>query len=246
VTPSPSEARLDTPYRFRMKDLCEATGLPRQAIHFYIQEGLLPPGHKTSRNMAWYSEEHLERLRLIKQLQHERFLPLKAIKAVLDGREEMFAPEQHQFLIQVKEQLANTLAAPADRTTTVDAQEVATRTGVEMDEIERAIELGLLAGQRDPSGRLRIPEDDTWMLELFGEMRRIGFTRERGFVVDDLAFYEDAMNTMFQQEAKLISSRLSHLPPGQAAIMIERALPIIHQFLTRYHADRVRDFFASM
>ena len=29
---------------YRMKDLCEATGLPRQAIHFYIQQGLLPPG----------------------------------------------------------------------------------------------------------------------------------------------------------------------------------------------------------
>ena len=29
-------------WRYRMKDLCEATGLPRQAIHFYIQQGLLP------------------------------------------------------------------------------------------------------------------------------------------------------------------------------------------------------------
>ena len=35
---------------YRMKDLCEATGLPRQAIHFYIQQGLLPAGRKTGRN----------------------------------------------------------------------------------------------------------------------------------------------------------------------------------------------------
>ena len=27
-------------WMYRMKDLCEATGLPRQAIHFYIQQGL--------------------------------------------------------------------------------------------------------------------------------------------------------------------------------------------------------------
>ena len=40
---------------YRMKDLCEASGLPRQAIHFYIQQGLLPPGQKTGRNMAWYT-----------------------------------------------------------------------------------------------------------------------------------------------------------------------------------------------
>jgi DNA-binding transcriptional MerR regulator len=233
-------------FRYRMKDLCEATGLPRQAIHFYIQEGLLPPGHKTSRNMAWYAEEHLERLRLIKQLQHERFLPLKAIKAVLEGREETFAPEQHQFLLEVKERLATSLAAPGGRTATVEAEELSRRSGVEMDQIERAMELGLLGGRRGEDGRLQIAEDDAWMVDLFGEMRRVGFTRELGFVVDDLVFYEDAMNALFQQEAKLISSRLSHLPADRAATMIERALPIIHQFLTRYHSDRVRDFFSTM
>ena len=37
---------------YRMKDLCELTGLPRQVIHFYIQQGLVPPGVKTGRNMA--------------------------------------------------------------------------------------------------------------------------------------------------------------------------------------------------
>ena len=53
-------------YRYKMKDLADATGLDRQGIHFYIQHGLLPPGHKTGRNMAWYTEAHMERLRLIK------------------------------------------------------------------------------------------------------------------------------------------------------------------------------------
>ena len=42
-------------YRYKMKDLADATGLDRQGIHFYIQQGLLPPGHKTGRNMAWYT-----------------------------------------------------------------------------------------------------------------------------------------------------------------------------------------------
>ncbi|MEM6956901.1 MAG: MerR family transcriptional regulator, partial [Myxococcota bacterium] len=62
----------------RMRDLCKASGLERQAIHFYIQQGLLPPGIKTGRNTAVYSSEHVERLHLIRQLKEERFLPLKA------------------------------------------------------------------------------------------------------------------------------------------------------------------------
>ena len=100
---------------YRMKDLCETTGLPRQAIHFYIQQGLLPPGQKTGRNMAWYADEHLDRLRLIKKLQHEQFLPLKAIKALFDGEDGVFSPRQHAFLAGVKEHVAESLKTGDDR-----------------------------------------------------------------------------------------------------------------------------------
>ena len=110
-TIDPNEDR----WRLRMKDLCEATGLPRQAIHFYIQQGLLPAGRKTGRNMAWYTEEHVERLRLIKKLQHEQFLPLKAIKALFDGEEGVFSPTQHAFLAGVKEHVAESLKTSGDR-----------------------------------------------------------------------------------------------------------------------------------
>src|SRR5688572_29910951 len=89
---APSRTAGKRGFAYKMKDLVVASGLPRQAIHFYVKEGLLPPGKKTGRNTALYSEEHLTRLALIKKLKHERFLPLKAIKAVLDGRESGFTP----------------------------------------------------------------------------------------------------------------------------------------------------------
>ena len=34
--------------------------------------------------MAWYPPEFVERIRLIKRLQEERFMPLKVIREVLD------------------------------------------------------------------------------------------------------------------------------------------------------------------
>ncbi len=225
------------PWRYRMKDLCESTGLPRQAIHFYIQQGLLPPGRKTGRNMALYGDEHLERLRLIKKLQHERFLPLKAIKALLDGRGEMFTPSQHRFLVEVKERLSASLARPGQRAS-MDAEQLLARTGVTRVDLERAVELGLLGARRDDDGHLQIAEDDAWMVELLGEIRRIGFTEELGYTLDDFAFYQEAMDRMLEREITLLSSRLAGLPPEQVAPMIERVLPLIHAFLTRYHADR--------
>ncbi len=233
-------------HHLRMKDLCAATSLERQAIHFYIQQGLLPPGKKTGRNMAWYSDEHVQRLQLIKKLQHERFLPLKAIKAILDGREESFAPEQHQFLARVRDRLAPDLVSGDRRDQFLDADEVCQRAGVERRDVEEAVEQGMLGAERTDDGGLRIAEDDVWMIETFGEMRRLGFTRELGFTVADVAFYEEAMSRLFREEMRLLSRRLSHLPPDEAAPMVERALPVIHTFLTRYHAQRVREFFGSL
>ena len=111
-------------WSLRMKDLCDLTGLPRQAIHFYIQQGLLPAGHKTGRNMAFYGDEHVERLKLIKKLQHERFLPLKAIKALLDDQDTAFSAAQRGFLLGVKQRL-DTLGREAEgEKSAVDADEV--------------------------------------------------------------------------------------------------------------------------
>ncbi len=230
----------------RMKDLCDATGLDRQAIHFYIQQGLLPPGRKTGKNMAFYSDAHIARLQLIKKLQHERFLPLKAIKALLDGREERFTPAQHRFLGEVRERLGATLAPPPEKTATVDLEGLMLRSGIDRDDVDRAKELGLVATRVGPDGREVVAEDDAWLFDLFGEMRRAGLTRELGFTADDVAFYEEVVDKLFGEELRLLSARLSHLPPDYVARLIERALPLIHALIVRYHAAKVRNFFGAM
>ena len=65
----------------RMSELAEASDVPAATIKHYLREGLLPEPVKTSRNMAYYPPEFVERIRLIKQLQEERFMPLKVISA---------------------------------------------------------------------------------------------------------------------------------------------------------------------
>ena len=71
----------------RIGELAEASGVPVPTIKHYLREGLLPEPVKTSRNMAYYPPEFVDRIKLIKRLQEERYLPLKAIKDVLDTRE---------------------------------------------------------------------------------------------------------------------------------------------------------------
>ena len=233
-------------WRYKMKDLCELTGLERQTIHFYIQQGLMSPGHKTGRNMAWYGQEHLQRLETIKKLQHERFLPLKAIKALLDGQDSVFTPAQRLFLSDVRRNLADDIGRAEDRQSMVNAEAMLERTGVDREDLERALALGLVGAQTDSEGQLQIAEADVWRFELFGKVRSIGFTREHGFSVDDLMFYEELVTKLFQEEIRLVSSRLNELPPAQVATMIEKVIPIIHELITQQHEKQVREFFGTL
>lgn len=230
---------------YRMKDLCEGTGLPRQAIHFYIQQGLLPPGQKTGRNMAWYSEEHLERLRLIKKLQHEQFLPLKAIKALFDGEDGVFSPPQHAFLAGVKERLAESLKTSDDRSPTLTPAEISEKTGIDAADVEQAFELGLVGGART-DGTLRIAAADSWIFEVFGQVRALGFTPDLGFGVEDMALYQDSITKLLNEEVRLVFDRLSELPPEKVAMMIEAVVPILDHYIMRLHSTKIREFFANV
>lgn len=68
--------------QFTISDLEDTTGVSRRTIHFYIKEGLIPPSYGTGGG-AYYGEEHLLRLLLIKDLQGSH-LKLSGIKEALD------------------------------------------------------------------------------------------------------------------------------------------------------------------
>ena len=70
---------------FKMSELAERSGVSAGTIKHYLREGLLPEPVRTSRNMAYYPPEFVERIRLIKRLQEERFMPLRLIKGVIDA-----------------------------------------------------------------------------------------------------------------------------------------------------------------
>jgi len=234
-----------TRWPYKMKDLCERTNLPRQVIHFYIQQGLVPEGHKTGRNMAYYDEEHVERVLLVRRLQHERFLPLKAIRALLEDRDEAFSSAQRQQLRDVQAHLPPSLKARAERPSTVDANEVLRKHGLSRDDLDGMVEIGLLAVDHTTASP-RIARDDAWLLELWADVRRAGFTKELGFTARDLAIYEEAVSQMFQRETQMLAARLEGLPPARAAELLERALPLVHTFVARYHVERAKGFFSTL
>ena len=70
----------------KMSELAERSGVSAATIKHYLREGLLGTDEevvRTSRNMAYYPLEFVERVRLIKRLQEERYMPLRVIRELI-------------------------------------------------------------------------------------------------------------------------------------------------------------------
>ncbi|WP_051386115.1 MerR family transcriptional regulator [Actinokineospora inagensis] len=52
----------------RIGELSKRTGVAVPTIKYYLREGLLPPGERTSPNQARYDDGHVQRLRLVRAL----------------------------------------------------------------------------------------------------------------------------------------------------------------------------------
>jgi DNA-binding transcriptional MerR regulator len=72
----------------RMRELAEATGLPKSAILHYVAQGLLPEPVRTGPNMAYYDPVCIERIKYIKTIQSRYAFPLGKIKMILARKDE--------------------------------------------------------------------------------------------------------------------------------------------------------------
>jgi DNA-binding transcriptional MerR regulator len=227
--------------RYRMKQLCEMTGMSRQAIHFYIKKGLVPPGIKHGETSAEYTDEHVERIRLVRRMKEEQFLPLDAIKATLDQRDQRFTPAQRRVLSSVRREFT-TKPARARTSASLGIKTVQRRTGADAGEIEQLIEAGLVRGYRDDNDGWRVAHDDVWLVERWSELSALGFSADNGFSPADLLLYAESVDALVQREADLVLSKLSEMRPEELSAMIERVLPILGSVLARLHDRAVRKF----
>ncbi|APX33156.1 transcriptional regulator [Brachybacterium sp. P6-10-X1] len=67
----------------RISELSATTDVPIGTIKYYLREGLLPAGRRSSRTTADYDDGHAERLRLIRALVQTGGLGIAAVRRVL-------------------------------------------------------------------------------------------------------------------------------------------------------------------
>lgn len=207
-----------------MRDLEKASGVGRETIRYYIREGLLPEPARASRNSASYSEAHVGRLKAIKRLQEERFLPLAVIRRLLEAEDAGLPPDPPAFPT-----LDALLAARLDR----DAARVPVATamaqaGCDDEELAESVANGMIAVDADGMVTAR----EAAILRALAQLRDIGFTRELGFEGDALRLYVDFIDWITTQEMRLFFEHTAgHIGEARALDMAERGVAAINELL---------------
>jgi DNA-binding transcriptional MerR regulator len=212
------------PDLLRMGELAEASGVPAPTIKHYLREGLLPEPVKTSRNMAYYPPEFVDRIKLIKQLQEERFMPLRAIKSVLDED-----PDRARALVELEDRILDrALAGERTRTSAAEARE---RYGVPKEVLDRLEELEVLS----PNSRGYSPSD-VKIIEAISRFRAGGYDEEIGFTVYDTLRYKSALEDLVREEVGMVMERLAgEVPPERVAEMLETGAQPLQDLIAALH-----------
>jgi DNA-binding transcriptional MerR regulator len=210
----------------KISELAEASGVSAGTIKHYLREGLLPEPVKTSRNMSYYPQEFVERIRLIKQLQEERFMPLRVIKAMLENE-----PERARALVELEDRILEH-ALKGEERTRVSAAEVRKRYDIPREVLDRLAQLGILT----PSSR-GYSSSDVAIIEAIGRFRAGGYSEKIGFTVYDTLRYKRALEELVKEEVEVLTERLAaERSPDAVVELIEAGAEPLRDLIAALHA----------
>ena len=139
--------------------------------------------------MAWYPPEFVERLRLIKRLQEERYMPLKVIREVLEGEDPSGCA-----LVEVEDRI---LERAGDGETARLARGGAAALRVPDDVLDRLAEIGVLT----PTAR-GYDAEDVRIIDAIARFRAGGYDERLGFTVYDTLRYREALEPLVEEEVR--------------------------------------------
>ncbi len=213
----------------KMSELADRSGVSAGTIKHYLREGLLGSGDevvRTSRNMAWYPPEYVERIRLIKRLQEERFMPLKVIAQVMaDG------PERAAALIELEDRILER-AISAQESDRLSRAEVRARYEVPGPVLDRLAEIGVLTPTRRG-----YDADDVAIIAAISRFRAGGYDEALGFTVYDTLRYQEALEPLVAEEISTLLERLAgEVEPDRAAQIIASGAEPLRELIGAMHS----------
>jgi len=153
---------------YKIDELAHLSGVPSRTIRFYNTQGLLPAPLMRGR-IAYYDQEHLLVLNVIKELKEQQNLPLDVIKQLLEIR------EQHgdvQMNLALKQRLLRPLTSGGAEVQ-LSKEALMQQTGAREERIDELTSQGLLFPAQI-KGQLVFSGDDVLLLHLYEGLEQLG------------------------------------------------------------------------
>jgi DNA-binding transcriptional MerR regulator len=206
------------PELLKIGELAERAGVSPGTVRHYLREGLLPKPVKTSRNMAYYPVDYVERIALIRRLQEERFMPQR-VQALIESEDRIL-----ERALASAEQRGGGRRAPA--------REIRERYDIPQNVLARLVEIGVLT----PSSRGYGP-DDVQIVEAISRFRAGGYDEALGFTVYDTLRYREALEPLVQEEIRALLDRLAgEVEVERAQEIIEAGAEPLHELIGAIHS----------
>jgi DNA-binding transcriptional MerR regulator len=213
----------------KMSQLAERSGVSAGTIKHYLREGLLGDGDdvvRTSRNMAWYPAAFVERIRLIKRLQEERFMPLKVIGQVMEDD-----PARIAALVELEDRILER-ALSVQEGERISRGRVGERYPVPDPVLDRLEEIGVLSPTGDG-----YTADDVAIIEAISRFRAGGYDEALGFTVYDTLRYKETLEPLVEEEIRTLLERLAgEVPVERAAEIIASGAEPLRELIGAMHS----------
>jgi DNA-binding transcriptional MerR regulator len=155
------------PHVLRIDDLAHLAGIPSRTIRFYNTQGLLPPPIMRGRT-AYYDQEHLLVLGVIRELQEQYHLPLDAIKKLLEIRSQQGDMQMNLALKQ------RSLRAFAGQQVWMTREELLRQSGASSQYLDTLLEQDLLFPTSNGEGIQLFTGDDLLLIDIYTNMEKLG------------------------------------------------------------------------
>ena len=223
----------------KMKEVESLTGVTREAIRFYIRKGLLPAPEKPKNNVAFYTSTHVERIRLIKKLQDEKFLPLDVIRNVIDQGEQdlKVQPGLPGLEFAINERLS--LKANGQRIGPENIKDLLRDTDLAAPDIDILIEDGVVQ-PLEQGGQVFFSMQDSAIIKNWAEIKRNGFSESLDYSAHDLKLYHGACQQLAKEEVRRFFARTAgKVTTDEAARMSASTMHLIADMIGAMYSKEV-------
>lgn len=210
----------------KMRELEAKTGINRETIRVWIRHGLLPEPERPARNVADYTEDHVRAIQAVRKLQRDSGMTLPQIKTVMNGGR-MSRHLVASAFPHLEELVASRVGVRRGLISLETLVSSNPKAAVDAEALDRIGLITLIPSAKGP----KLSITDAGLVDIWGQMRKVGFTEERGFPPEILDFYVDAAEAVAGNEARIFLTEVEgRMEEQDAAAMLEFALPAMLNF----------------